>query len=118
MKVQGSLVLVKVNEEPEEVTDFGLIIPKLQDDPPMTGEVIAKGDGLKVEKQYATASFHLKKGKALAEVITQIETLPMDEVAVGDTVLFPRYAGQEVTIDDNKYLFLRIDEILAVYVED
>ena len=36
------------------------------------------------------------------------------DVNVGDTILFGKYSGSEVNVDDNEYLIMREDEALAV----
>lgn len=82
-------VLVKRIEEKESVKG-GIIIPDTAKEKPQEGEVIAVGAG-KIEKG---------------------ERVPMD-VKPGDRVLFGKYSGTEIKIDDVEYLILREDEILA-----
>ena len=84
-------VIVKRVEE-EEKTKGGIIIPDTAKEKPMEGKVIAVGTG-RVEKD----------GK----------TIPM-QVKVGDRVLFGKYAGTEIKIDDKEHVILREDEILGV----
>ena len=84
-------VLVKRTEE-KEVVKWGIIIPDTAKEKPMEGEVIAVGDG-KV----------LDDGKRAA----------MD-VKAGDRILFGKYSGTEIKIDDQEYVIMREDEILAV----
>jgi chaperonin GroES len=84
-------VLVKRTEE-KEVVKGGIIIPDSAKEKPMEGEVIAAGDG-KV----------LDDGKRAA----------MD-VKAGDRILFGKYSGTEIKIDDQEYVIMREDEILAV----
>ncbi|MDI9612033.1 MAG: co-chaperone GroES [Acidobacteriota bacterium] len=84
-------VLVKRTEE-KEVVKGGIIIPDTAKEKPMEGEVIAVGDG-KV----------LDDGKRAA----------MD-VKAGDRILFGKYSGTEIKIDDQEYVIMREDEILAV----
>ena len=77
----------------EEVTKSGLILPDTVDkERPERGEVIAVGPG-KI----------LKNGSRSA----------MD-VKVGDKVVFKKYAADEIKIDDQEYLVIRMDEIVAV----
>ncbi len=87
-------VLVKRIEE-EEVKKGGIIIPDTAKEKPQKGEVVAVGPGRLDEKG---------------------QRIPM-EVKVGDKVLFSKYAGNEVKIDDEEYLIMREDEILAVLEE-
>ncbi len=76
----------------ERTTASGIVIPDSAAEKPDQGEVIAVGPGKRTED-----------GKLL----------PMD-VKVGDKVLFGKYAGQTVKVDDEEVLVIREDEILAV----
>ena len=82
-------VIVKRIEEKETVKG-GIIIPDSAKEKPMEGEVIAVGEGKR------------EKG----------ERIPLD-VKVGDRVLFGKYAGNEVKIEDEEYLILKEEDILA-----
>jgi chaperonin GroES len=82
-------VLVKRIEEKESVKG-GIIIPDSAKEKPQEGEVIAAGAG-KIEKGVR---------------------VPLD-VKVGDRVLFGKYSGSEIRVDDEDYLILREEEILA-----
>jgi len=84
-------VLVKRIEE-KEVVKGGIIIPDTAKEKPMEGEVVAVGPGKLLED-----------GKRA----------PID-VKVGDRVLFGKYAGTEIKIDDEDYVVMREEEILAV----
>jgi len=84
-------VLVKRLEE-EEVTKGGIIIPDTAKEKPIRGEVVAAGPGKTSDD-----------GK----------TIPMS-VKTGDKVLFNKYAGTEVKIDDVEHLVMREDDILAI----
>ena len=74
----------------EEKTKGGIIIPDTAKEKPQEGEVIAVGAG-KIEKG---------------------ERVPMD-VKAGDRILFGKYSGTEIKLDDVEYLILREEEILA-----
>ena len=84
-------VLLKRIEEKEAVKG-GIIIPDTAKEKPMEGEVIAVGPG-KIQDD----------GKRS----------PMD-VKAGDRILFGKYAGSEIKIDDVEYVIMREEEILAV----
>ena len=84
-------LLVRRIEEKETVKG-GIIIPDTAKEKPQQGKVIAVGKG-RIEKD----------GK-----IT-----PLD-VKAGDTVLFGKYAGQEIKVDGNEYLIIREEEVLGV----
>ena len=83
-------VLVIRRTEVEEVTKGGLLIPDSGKEKPQEGMVIEVGTGKVVGNQF----------------------LPL-EVKVGDKILFGKYSGTEVTIEDTDFLILREDEILA-----
>jgi chaperonin GroES len=82
-------VLVKRIEEKESAKG-GIIIPDTAKEKPQEGEVIAVGAG------------RIEKGARI----------PLD-VKVGDRVLFGKYSGAEIKVDDEEYLILKEDEILA-----
>jgi chaperonin GroES len=84
-------VLVKRVEE-KEVVKGGIIIPDTAKEKPMEGEVIAVGSGKVMDD-----------GKRAA----------MD-VKAGDRILFGKYSGTEIKIDEKDYIIMREDEILAV----
>ena len=84
-------VVVKRVEE-EGKTKGGIIIPDTAKEKPQQGKVIAVGKG-RIEKD----------GKVT----------PLD-VKAGDTVLFGKYAGQEIKIDGAEYLIVREEEVLGV----
>ena len=82
-------VLVRRLEE-KEVVKGGIIIPDTAKEKPQEGEVIAVGNGRR------------EKG----------ELIPLD-VKPGDRILFGKYSGNDIKIDDEEYLILKEDEILA-----
>ncbi len=74
-------------KEAESKTASGLYIPDTAKEKPQQGVVIAVGNGKKDE--------------------------PM-EVKVGETVLFGKYSGTELTYEDKKYLIVKQSEVLAI----
>ncbi len=84
-------VLVKRVEE-EEKSKGGIIIPDSAKEKPAEGKIVAVGNGRISEDGKVT---------------------PLD-VKVGDRVLFSKYEGTDVTIDDEEYLIMREDDILAI----
>jgi chaperonin GroES len=82
-------LLVKRVEEKETVKG-GIIVPDTAKEKPQEGEVIAVGSG------------KLHEGKRI----------PLD-VNVGDRVLFGKFSGTEIKIEDEEYLILREDDVLA-----
>ena len=87
----GDRVVVRPTEK-EEMTKSGIVLPDTAKEKPQEGEVIAVGPG--------------KLGD-------DGKILPM-EVKEGDKVLFAKYAGSEIKLDDQEYLILRDTDILAV----
>lgn len=88
----GDRVVVKAEDELEQRTASGLVIPDTAKEKPQIGEVLAVGPG------------------ALNE---EGSRLPMD-VSVGDRVLYSKYAGTEVKLDGDEYLVLSARDVLAV----
>jgi len=84
-------VLVERLEE-QEVRRGGIIIPDTAKEKPQEGRVVAVGPG---------------------RVTDDGRRVPL-ELKVGDRVLFGKYAGSEVKIDDKEYLILREEDVLAV----
>ncbi len=82
-------VLVRRLEE-KETAKGGIIIPDTAKEKPQEGEVMAIGAG-KMEKGHR---------------------IPLD-VKVGDRILFGKYTGNDIKIDEQEYLILREEEILV-----
>ena len=74
-------------KEAETKTAAGLYIPDTAKEKPQQGTVVAAGPGKKDEEM---------------------------EVKVGDVVLYGKYSGTEVTVDDKKYLIMKQSDILAI----
>ena len=85
-------ILVERTDEDDEQVKGGIIIPDSAKEKPQRGEVIAVGNGKRLEDGSIVAL----------------------DVKVGDRILFAKYAGNEVKIDDNEYLIFREDEVLAI----
>ena len=84
-------LLVKRIEEKETVKG-GIIIPDTAKEKPQEGEVIAVGNG---------------------KILDNGTKVPLD-VKVGDKILFGKYSGTDIKIDNEEYLILREDEVLAI----
>ena len=74
----------------EEVLSSGLVIPDTAQEKSQQGEVVAVGPG------------RMEEGKRI----------PM-EVQVGDRILFAKYSGQEVKLDQEEYLVLKESDVLG-----
>jgi len=92
LKPLGDRVVVEPLEQ-EEKTASGIILPETAKEKPQEGTILAVGPG---------------KFDDAGE-----KRLPMD-VEVGNTVLFAKYAGTEVKLDDKKVLILRESDIMAI----
>jgi chaperonin GroES len=84
-------VLVERIEE-KEVRKGGIIIPDTAKEKPQEGKVIAAGNG---------------------KVGDDGKKIPLD-VKAGDKILFGKYSGSEVKIEEQEYLILREEDILAI----
>ncbi len=91
LKPLGDRVVVEPLEQ-EEMTASGIVLPETAKEKPQKGEVMAVGPGARDED-----------GKHIA----------MD-VAVGDVVLFAKYAGTDFKMDGKKLLILKENDILAI----
>lgn len=87
----GDRVVVKATPT-EEKTKSGIVLPDTAKEKPQEGEVIAVGTGRLLENG---------------------QRVPID-LKVGDRILFSKYAGNEVKIDDVEYLIMRESDILGV----
>jgi chaperonin GroES len=83
--------LVKYSSE-EEKTAGGLYIPDAAKEKPQKGNVIAVGPG---------------------RVTDDGKRQPL-EVKVGDTILFDKYSGSKIKIDDEEHLIIREEDILGI----
>ncbi len=80
----GARVLVKLTPD-EQTTKSGLVLPDTAKEKPQRGEVVAVGDDEEMIK-----------------------------VAVGDRVLFPKYTGTEIKLEDEDYLVIEAADLLAI----
>jgi len=84
------LVVKRIEEQEQKVG--GLFIPDSAKEKPQEGEVIAVGKGKRLED-----------GKII----------PLD-VQVGDRILFGKYSGSEIKLEQDDYLIMREDEVLGI----
>jgi len=82
----GDRVVIK-RIEAVETTKSGIVLPGAAKEKPQEAEIVSVGPGTEDVKM---------------------------EVAVGDRVLFSKYSGTEVKIEDREYIILKQEEILAV----
>jgi len=91
LKPLGDRLIVEPIEQ-EGLTASGIVLPETAKEKPMRGKVLAIGPGARKED-----------GSRIA----------MD-VSTDDTVLYARYAGTEVKIENKKYLILKETDVLAI----
>lgn len=91
LKPLGDRVIIELVES-EEKTASGIVLPDTAKEKPQEGKVVAVGTG---------------------RVLDNGERISL-EVAVGDRIIFSKYAGTEVKYDGTEYLILRESDILAI----
>ena len=91
LKPLGDRVVVKPVKE-EQKTKGGIVLPDTAKEKPQQGEVIAVGSGRVLDNGQKVAL----------------------EVSVGDKVIYSKYAGTEVKLEDEEYLILSERDILAI----
>jgi chaperonin GroES len=91
LKPLGNRVIAQRSEE-KEVAKGGILLPDNAREKQETAKIIAVGPG-KTAKDGTKITPHVK---------------------VGDTVLMDKYAGQDVTLDDEEYIIVNADDIVAI----
>ncbi|HAT72069.1 MAG TPA: co-chaperone GroES [Elusimicrobia bacterium] len=93
MKIQplGDRLIIKA-VEPKEIKKGGIIIPETAKEKPQEGEVMAVGKG---------------------KIAEDGKLIPM-EVKAGDIVLYGKYSGTEIKINDEEYLIMREEDVLGI----
>lgn len=91
LKPLGSRLVVEPIEQ-EDITASGIVLPETAKEKPQKGKVLSTGPGDRDEE-----------GKRI----------PMD-VKTGDTVLFAKYSGTEIKMDQKKMLILKESDVLAI----
>ena len=84
------LIVQRIEEK--ETVKGGIIIPDTAKEKPQEGKVIAVGNG---------------------KILENGTKVPLD-VKAGDKILFGKYSGSEVKLDDEEYLILREEDVLAI----
>src|SRR2546423_13920360 len=85
--------IVVRTQEAEETTTSGLVIPAPAKEKPQQGEVLAVGPGRRSDQTG--------------------ELIPVD-VSVGDTVVYSKYGGTEITVEGDDLLILNARDVLAI----
>jgi chaperonin GroES len=92
--------------EDAEVTPGGVVLPEQAKEKPQRGTVIALGPKAAVEVGRAERTAHTGGGPPIG--LTAAPPL-----TVGDTVIFSKYGGAEVTVEAVDYIVLRVNDVLA-----
>ncbi|MEW9668181.1 co-chaperone GroES [Ammoniphilus sp. 3BR4] len=90
LKPLADRVVIEVQKQ-EEKTAGGIVLPDTAKEKPMQGKVIAVGKG------------RVEKG----------QLIPV-EAQIGDIVLYSKYAGTEIKVENQEFLILRESDILAI----
>ena len=91
----GDRVLVKPLSR-ETVTKSGIVLPDTAKEKPQEGEILAVGPGKVLDNGKRTAL----------------------EVSVGQKILFARYAGTEIKVENEEYLILRESDIMGIVEQE
>ena len=91
IKPLGERVVIEVSES-DVKTASGIVLPDTAKEKPQKGTVVAVGAG---------------------KLLDNGERAPM-EVKVGDNIIFSKYSGTEVKLDDETYLIIHQDEVLGI----
>ncbi len=91
LKPLGDRVIIEVAKEKEKVVG-GIVLPGSAKDKPHEGKVVAVGEGARADNG---------------------TLIPMT-VKAGDNVIYAKFAGSEVKIDDVDYLICKQDDVLAI----
>lgn len=91
LKPIGDKVIIEVLDA-EEKTSGGIVLPDTAKEKPQEGKVIAVGDG---------------------KVLASGKTVPLT-VKPGDRILFGKYTGNEIKVEESEYLIVNEDDILAI----
>jgi chaperonin GroES len=88
------IVVKRIDEK--ETTRHGIIIPDSAQEKPQEGEVLATGNGKRLEDGTVVAL----------------------DVKTGDRVLFGKYSGSEIKLDGVEFIIMREDDILGIFIAD
>ena len=91
LKPIGDKIIVEVLDA-QEKSSGGIVLPDTAKEKPQEGKVVAVGDG---------------------KVLPSGKTVPLS-VKPGDRILFGKYSGNEIKIEENEYLIVNEDDILAI----
>ena len=90
LKPIGERIVIKMIEEQEAKTSSGIVLPNSAKEKSEVAEVVAVSE----------------------EILNDDDT--KDVIKVGDKVVYSKYAGTEVTIKDEEYIVVKLDDVLAI----
>ncbi len=90
LKPIGERIVIKMIEEQEAKTSSGIVLPNSAKEKPEVAEVVAVSE----------------------EILNDDDT--KDVIKVGDKVVYSKDAGTEVTIKDEEYIVVKLDDVLAI----
>jgi chaperonin GroES len=88
------IVVKRIDEK--ETTRNGIVIPDSAQEKPQEGEVLATGNGKRLEDG----------------------TIVALDVKAGDRVLFGKYSGSEIKLDGVEFIIMREDDVLGIFIAD
>jgi co-chaperonin GroES (HSP10) len=123
LKPLGHRILVQP-DAPAEETDSGLVLPQDRDHIPMSGTVVAVGNGPARDAKIRAAA--IKRCISMVEDVDEVAALRAylaeaerfaDSLAVGDRVAYPIECGSVLTEDGISYIVLNEDDVVVLVTE-
>lgn len=90
LKPIGERIVIKMIEEEEAKTSSGIVLPNSAKEKPEVAEVIAVSE----------------------EILNDDDKCEI--IKVGDKVVYSKYSGTEVTVNDEEYIVVKLDDVLAI----
>jgi co-chaperonin GroES (HSP10) len=122
LKPLGHRILVQP-DAPAESTDSGLVLPQDRDHIPMSGTVVAVGNGPARDAKIRAAA--IKRCISMVEDVDEVAALRaylaqaerLDSLNVGDRVAYPVECGSVLTEDGISYIVLNEDDVVVLVTE-
>jgi co-chaperonin GroES (HSP10) len=122
LKPLGHRILVQP-DAPAEATDSGLVLPQDRDHVPMSGTVVAVGNGPARDAKIRAAA--IKRCISMVEDVDEVAALRaylaqaerLDSLNVGDRVAYPVECGSVLTEDGISYIVLNEDDVVVLVTE-
>ena len=122
----GHRVLVRPDVQPDQSAS-GLILPDDRDHVPVSGQIVALGQGgslvrFKARQRGLVAAINaLKDVAAPADLVARVQALadtpdPLREIAVGDYVVFPAEVGHIIDHNGEQFILVNEDDVAALEV--